>query len=115
MSKQVSAFDQDFTNGTIGARGSANGTIGANSSANGTISAYVTVNSTNGTIGSRKTFRFLWSPFVTFATNGTMAIGKVKCKQWPVSNWCNQNQSPTLENKWETTKITNTHNTKRTW
>ena len=48
--------------------GSTNGTIGTNVSTNGNIG-------TNGTIGCRETFRVLWLPMVTLATNGT--IGKI--------------------------------------
>ena len=53
------------TNGTIG---TTNGTIGTIVSTNGNIG-------TNGTIGSRETFRVLVLPMVPLATNGT--IGKI--------------------------------------
>ena len=42
------------------------------------------------------------------------SISAIK-KKLAMTNWCNQNLTPTLENIVRVTKITNNHNTKRTY
>ena len=78
----MSYIDKHFNNDTICAIGPTNGTIGDIDSTNITIVANGTVDSTNGTIGSRKTFPILWSPLVSLATksancrNDIVGIGR---------------------------------------
>ena len=59
----MNAHTIGLTNGTIG---TTNGNIGTNVFTNGNIG-------TNVTVGCRETFKVLWLPMMSLATNGTIS------------------------------------------